>query len=157
MRRHIPVRLLQLGLLLGAAMASAQNVQRCESADGKVTYSNTQCPEGTSAVRKVNTAPPVAVDEQKAAKDRAKHDAAEAKAVDKTRAQEQTRVDREAADRKKAEAKTRERCERAQKDLERARSTRASLDQRAATIEQMQKADKEISRREGEAAKACPG
>ena len=70
-----------LGLLVAtlSPAASAQTVQRCESRDGKVTYSNTKCPEGTSAVRSVNTSPPVAVDEQKAAKERAKRDAAEAK------------------------------------------------------------------------------
>jgi hypothetical protein len=150
------IRLLPLVLLFGVGTASAEGVQRCESADGKVTYSNTQCPEGTSAVRKVNTSPPVATDEQKAAKDRAKRDAAEAKSIDKAKSQEQARAEREAAERKKAEAKQHERCERAQKDLERARNTRAALDQRAATVEQMQKADKEIGRRETDAAKACP-
>jgi len=157
MSARLPHRLVQIALLVGVSAASAQGVQRCESVDGKVTYSNTQCPEGTSAVRKVNTAPPVAIDDQKAAKDRAKRDAAEVKSVDKAKAQEQSRAEREAADRKKAEAKQYERCERAQKDLERARSTRAALDQRAATVEQMQKADKEIGRRESDAAKACPG
>lgn len=157
MNHPMPRRLLQLAVVLGVSAASAQGVQRCESADGKVTYSNTQCPEGTSAVRKVNTSPPVAVDEQKAAKERAKRDAAEAKSIDKAKAQDEARAEREAAERKKVEAKQNERCERAQKDLERARSTRASLDQRAATIEQMQKADKEIGRREADAAKVCPG
>ena len=149
-------RLLPLVLLIGVATASAEGVQRCESPDGKVTYSNTQCPEGTSAVRKVNTSPPVAADEQKAAKERAKRDVVEAKSIDKAKSQEQARAEREAAERKKAEAKQHERCERAQKDLDRARSTRAALDQHAATVEQMQKADKEIGRREADASKACP-
>jgi hypothetical protein len=156
MKARLPHCLLQIALLVGVSAAAAQGVQRCESTDGKVTYSNTQCPEGTSAVRKVNTAPPVAVDDQKAAKERAKRDSAEVKSIDKTKAQEQARAEREAADRKKVEAKQQERCERAQKDLERTRSTRAALDQRAATVEQMQKADKEIGRREVDAAKACP-
>ena len=56
---------------------------------------------------------------------------------------------------KKAEAKQHQSCERAQKDLEQARSTRASLEQRAATVEQMQKADKEVGRREADTSKAC--
>jgi hypothetical protein len=50
--------------LAAAAPVLAETVQRCESADGKVTYSNTQCPAGTSATRKVNTSPPVAVDDE---------------------------------------------------------------------------------------------
>jgi hypothetical protein len=149
-----------LGLL--AAMlspaVSAQTVQRCESRDGKVTYSNTKCPEGTSAVRPVNTSPPVAVDEQKAAKERARRDAVEAKAIDQSRQKDEAKAERAAADQKKAEDKERQRCEQASRDLERARTARASLMQRsAATIEEVQKADKELSRREAEADKACKG
>jgi hypothetical protein len=142
--------------------AAAQTVQRCEAADGKVTYSNSPCPDGTKSVRQVNTTPPIAVEEQKAAKDRARRDAADAKDAekvrDKERAQEEAKAERTAAEQKKAQAKERERCNRAKGDLELARSARASLlQQRAATIEEMQKADREISKREAEAAKACPG
>ena len=141
---------------------AAQTVQRCEAADGKVTYSNSACPDGTKAVRQVNTTPPIAVEEQKAAKDRAKRDAAVAKDADKVRDKEreteEAKAERAAAEQKKAQAKERERCDRAKRDLERARSARASLlQQRAATIDEMQKADREISKREAEVAKACPG
>lgn len=149
-----------LGLIVAtlSPAALAQTVQRCESRDGKVTYSNTKCPEGTSAVRPVNTSPPVAVDEQKAAKERAKRDAAEAKAIDQTRQKEEAKAERAAADQKKAEDKERKVCEQARRDLERARTARASLMQRsAATIEDVQKADTEVSRREAEADKACQG
>jgi len=149
-----------LGLLVAtlSPAASAQTVQRCESRDGKVTYSNTKCPEGTSTVRPVNTSPPVAVDEQKAAKERARRDAAEAKTIDQTRQKEEAKAERAASDQKKAEDKERQRCEQARGDLERARTARASLMQRsAATIEEVQKADKEVSRREAEADKACQG
>ena len=38
-------------------------VSRCEAKDGTVTYSNRECPSGTTPVRKVNTAPPVSVPE----------------------------------------------------------------------------------------------
>lgn len=142
--------------------AAAQTVQRCEAADGKVTYSNSACPDGTKSVRQVNTTPPIAVEEQKAAKERAKRDAANAKEAekvgDKERETEEAKAERAAAEQKKAQAKERERCDRAKRDLERARSTRASLlQQRAATIDEMQKADREIGKREADAAKACPG
>jgi flagellum-specific peptidoglycan hydrolase FlgJ len=137
--------------------SQAQGVQRCESPDHKVTYSNTSCPEGTKAVRSVNTSPPVAVDNQKAAKDRARRDAAEVREIDKAKAKESTQAERVAADQKKTEEKDRQRCEQARRDLDQARTTRADLmGQEAASIEQMQKADKELSRREGEVTKACP-
>jgi Domain of unknown function (DUF4124) len=147
-----------LALLL-ATMTPAvlsQVVQRCESRDGKVTYSNTKCPEGTSAVRSVNTSPPVTVDEQKAAKERAKRDAADVKAIDQTRQKEEAKAERAAAEQKKAEDKERQRCEQARSELDRARTARATLmDQSPASIEKVQKADTELSRREAEVAKAC--
>ena len=36
-------------------------IVRCEAADGKVTYSNTECPPNTTMVRKVEPSPPVVV------------------------------------------------------------------------------------------------
>ena len=80
--------IMPLALLAASGTCAAQQVQRCESPDGKVTYSNTKCPDGTTPVRSVNTSPPVAVDEQKAAKERARRDAAEVKAIDKARAKD---------------------------------------------------------------------
>lgn len=149
---------LALALMTTAAPSAAQTVQRCESRDGKVTYSNTTCPEGTSAVRAVNTSPPVAVDEKKSARDRAQKEAAEAKSIDQAREKEESKAGRAAADERKAQEKSRQRCEQARRDLDRARTTRASLmEKRAASIGEMQKADREISRREAEAAKACNG
>jgi flagellum-specific peptidoglycan hydrolase FlgJ len=154
--------MLPLVLATTITHTGAQTVQRCEAADGKVTYSNSACPDGTKSVRQVNTTPPIAVEEQKAAKDRAKRDAANTKdaekARDNERETEEAKAERAAAEQKKAQAKERERCDRAKRDLERARSARASLlQQRAATIEEMQKGDREISKREVEAAKACAG
>jgi hypothetical protein len=139
---------------LGAAYAQG-TVQRCESPDGKVTYSNTQCPAGTSPVRKVNTDPPVRVDDQQAAKERAKKDVAEVKKLEKERAEQEAKDERKANERVKADAKAVERCEHARRDLERARKTRSDLDDRAATVEAMQKADREISKREAEVNKDC--
>jgi flagellum-specific peptidoglycan hydrolase FlgJ len=154
--------ILSFVLATAGTVAAAETVRRCEAEDGKVTYSNSPCPEGTKTTRQVNTTPPVTIDEQKAAKDRAKRDAADAKdaerARDKEQEKEQAKAERAAAEQNKAQAKERERCDRARRELERARSARASLlQQRAATIDEMQKADREISKREGEAAKSCPG
>jgi hypothetical protein len=149
--------------LVGAATLSlcpvawAQSgVQRCESKDGHVTYSNTQCPPGSTPVRSVNTDPPVSVEERKAAQERAKKETTAAKQVDKERAQAEAREKRAADERARAEAKAKERCERARRDLQQAKTTRAELSERAATVDKMQKADHEISRREAEVIKDCP-
>jgi len=141
-----------------AAAASAQpsSVQRCEGKDGRVTYSNTQCPEGTVPVRKVNTDPPVSVEAKKAAQELAKKDSAAAKQIEKEQAQQEARDRKQAEERAKAESKSKEKCERAKRDLERARTTRAELGSRAASVEKMQKADREIGRYEAEVTKDCP-
>lgn len=49
-------------VLLAAGLArDAAAIVRCESADGKVTYSNSDCPPNTRAVRKIELSPPVVV------------------------------------------------------------------------------------------------
>ncbi len=108
-------------------------------------------------MRSVNTSPPVAVDEQKAAKERAKRDAAEAKAVDKARAKDETQEQRAAAEQKKAQAKERERCDKAKGELAKAKDTRAELHRQPGTIQQIQKSDSDIAKREAEVARVCPG
>ena len=153
---------LRIALALAAAMfasgALGQQIQvsRCESKDGTVTYSNRECPTGTSPVRKVNTAPPVSVPDEKAAKDRAKKDVAEVKQVDKERKRQATEEKRAADKREKAELKVADRCERARRDLARSIQARNSLDTKAATVEQMQKATQEVSKRDAELPKSCP-
>ena len=144
-----------LSALAVAMPALAQaGVQRCESKDGHVTYSNTECPPGSTPVRKVNTDPPVSVEERKAAQERAQKDSAAVKQIDRERAEQAARDKRQAEDRTKS-SKPKERCERAQRDLQRAKTTRAELSERAATVDKMQKADHEISRREADVTKDC--
>lgn len=49
-------------MLLAAGLSPAlAAIVRCEAADGKVTYSNTDCPLNTKMVRKVEPSPPVVV------------------------------------------------------------------------------------------------
>lgn len=141
---------------VAAASAQPSSVHRCEGKDGRVTYSNTQCPDGTVPVRKVNTDPPVSVEAKKAAQELAKKDSAAVKQVEKEQAQQEARDRKQAEERSKAEAKAKEKCERAKRDLERAKATRAELGGRAATVEKMQKADREIGRYEAEVTKDCP-
>ena len=144
------------GAVVNGASAQQMQVQRCEAKDGTVTYSNRECPAGTKPVRKVDTSPPVSVPEQQAAKDRAKKDVAEVKQLEKEQKKQAAEEKRAAEKREKAEAKVVDRCERARRDLARAIETRNKVDTRAATIEQMQKASQEVSKREAELPKACP-
>jgi hypothetical protein len=48
-------------LLAAASMREAAAIVRCESADGRVTYSDTECPPNTRLVRKIDPSPPVVV------------------------------------------------------------------------------------------------
>ena len=143
--------------VLACSTAIAQtSVQRCESKDGKVTYSNTQCPAGTTPVRKVNTDPPVSVEEKRAAEQLARKESAAAKQAERDHAKDEAREKKQAEERAKTAAKARERCERALHDVDRARATRAELTDRSAlSVDAMQKADREITRREALAAKEC--
>ena len=147
---------LAFSVLVNSAAAQQMQVQRCEAKDGTVTYSNRECPAGTKPVRKVDTSPPVSVSDQQAAKDRAKKEVAEAKQLDKDRKKQADDEKRAADKREKAELKVADRCERARRDLARAIEVRNKVDTRAATIEQMQKASQEVSKREAELPKACP-
>ncbi|MBA2413823.1 MAG: hypothetical protein H0V63_13535 [Burkholderiaceae bacterium] len=143
-------------LFVATAFAQQIQVSRCESKDGTVTYSNRECPSGTSPVRKVNTAPAVNVPDEKAAKDRAKKDVAEVKRIEKEQKQQETQDKRAAEKSNKAEVRVADRCERARRELARAIEKRNALDTKAATVEQMQKAVQEVSRRDAELPNACP-
>jgi hypothetical protein len=150
-------RLLLAGLALIPFALAAQSIQRCESKDGRVTYSNTACPEGTAPVRKVNTEPPISVDDKKAAQERTRKESAAAKQVDKEQAQQEARERKQADERAKAEAKAKERCDNARRELDRARASRAELNARPSAAEKIEKAESEIKRRESEVARDCSG
>jgi hypothetical protein len=51
-------------LLAAGLHGEAAAIVRCEAADGRVTYSNTDCPPNTRAVRKVELSPPVVVNDE---------------------------------------------------------------------------------------------
>jgi len=152
---RLSLPLLLAGLALIPTAVAAQAIQRCESKDGRVTYSNTTCPDGTVPVRKVNTEPPISVEDRKAAQERARADGATARKVDKEQAQQEARDRKQADDRAKADAKARERCENAQRSLERSMAARAELNARPTTLDKIDKAESEVKRRESEVAREC--
>lgn len=153
LRFSLPLLLASLALI--PAVAAAQAIQRCESKDGRVTYSNTTCPEGTVPVRKVNTEPPISVDDRKAAQERARAEGAVARKVEKEQAQQEARDRKEADERAKADARARERCETAQRNLERSMAARAELNARPSTADRIEKAESDVKRRESEVARDC--
>jgi uncharacterized membrane protein YqiK len=50
-----------LALLAAGVSREAAAIVRCESADGKVTYSNSECPPNSRLVRKVEPSSPIVV------------------------------------------------------------------------------------------------
>src|SRR5512147_1148700 len=48
-------------LLAAASARGAEAIIRCESTDGRVTYSNGECPPNTKQVRRVELSPPIVV------------------------------------------------------------------------------------------------
>lgn len=132
------------GVLLAAAVsagvpAAAQSV-RCESPDGRVTYSNAECPPGTRNVRVVPPAPPPTAADAKGARERARDEQKRAAALDRQRKADEDKAVRErAAQAKKDEARERgcrklaARVEQAQRDLDRATlAKRSAAEQRLA-------------------------
>ena len=72
-----------------ASSAPAQAIQRCEGADGRVTYSNNACPQGSRAVREVETSDAVSSGDQKAARDRAQRDSKQLNELERNRTAEE--------------------------------------------------------------------
>lgn len=153
-------RLLLTGLALalaGVAGAQSDVIKRCESKDGRVSYSNTSCPAGTTPVRKVNTEPPISVDDRKATQERARKESAAARQIDKEQARQETRDRKQAEDRAKAEARAKERCDGARRGLEQSVASRAELNARPSTAEKIEKAESEIRQRESDVKRDCGG
>lgn len=144
-----------LTLLLPAWGAAQEVIQRCESKDGRVTYSNGACPAGTVASRKVNTEPPVSVDDRKAAQERGRREAAAVRQLGKDEAEQAARERKQVDDRAKADARDKARCDDARRALEQARAARTALNAQPAKVDRLQKAELEITRREGDAERAC--
>jgi hypothetical protein len=141
-----------LALLVAGSLAgsvAAQTTQRCEGPDGKVTYSNTVCPPGTSGVRTLEAAPPPATDDAKAARERARRDQ---QTVDdlarKQKAEDAQAAKARAAASKKAEQTERE-CRKlaARADTLAGQVERAPLNRRASAEQAAQKAREQVDAR----------
>jgi len=68
----------------------AQQIQRCEGPGGKITYSNTECPPGTSPVKALQAAPAPTPEAQQAARENSARDAQAAQQLGQQRQQLQS-------------------------------------------------------------------
>lgn len=88
MPRPVP---LVIALAAGiATIVSAQQIQRCEGPGGRITYSNAECPAGTTAAKQLQAAPLPSVEAQQAARERAARDAQAAEQIVQQRRTQQT-------------------------------------------------------------------
>jgi hypothetical protein len=135
--------------LLCVLPALAQEVQRCETPEGKVTYSNVPCPEGTQSVRKIepDSAPTAA--EQKAARERAQQHSRELDKLERQRQKDEEKAARERATTESKQAKHDAEC---RKLDARVKVAREEFDN--ATLDQRQRADRKLRLAEDQAA-AC--
>jgi hypothetical protein len=90
-----------LPLLSGSALA--QQIQRCEDARGKITYSNADCPDGTRPVRSVQSAPPPSPKAQEAAREKAERDAEAARQLSDQRRTQQAAAAQQSEQQRKAD------------------------------------------------------
>ena len=126
-----------LPLALACLSAVAQDVQRCEGADGRIGYTTGACPAGTVAVRTLPATDAPSAAEQKAAQQRAQQDMRHAAAIDRARHAEDERAAREQAQQLALARKQETHCRRlqtsvrhAQEDLAAARANKRSELQR---------------------------
>jgi hypothetical protein len=75
----------------------AQSIQRCESADRSITYSNTECPPGTKPVRSLAPAAEPSPEAREAAAARLKRETDQATVLENQRRQQQAQVERDDA------------------------------------------------------------
>jgi molecular chaperone GrpE (heat shock protein) len=140
--------------LLGGALgvhcgASAQTMQRCETPEGKVTYSNTTCPSGSEVVRTIEGDPGPTPAEQKAARERAQQHSRE---LDKLERQRQKEEEKAARTRAAADAKEARREAECRKLDAKVRAAREEFE--TATLSRRQALDRKLRLAEEQAA-AC--
>jgi uncharacterized coiled-coil protein SlyX len=102
-------------LLAAGASREAAAIVRCESPDGKVTYSNSDCPPNSRLVRKVEPSSPIVVhdDARQAAKTAEKKSTIRVEPTRARRAEDPVQIDEElnaqlAAQRRECETRSRE-------------------------------------------------
>jgi hypothetical protein len=138
-----------LVVLLAALPAAGQSIQRCEG-QGRVTYANGPCPDGTTAVREVNTAPPVAVSDQKAARERATRESKQLERLQRDRQAEENKAEKaRASAARKEEARVRD-CRKLAARVDAARDAAGS-----ATLARRTETERALRRLQDQYAREC--
>jgi predicted ribosome quality control (RQC) complex YloA/Tae2 family protein len=143
-------RALVLAAAFVSGAANGQTVQRCESPDGKVTYSNTACPPGTQAVRRIEAEPPPAAVDQKAARERTQRYAREVQRLEDERKRQEEKAARTQA---AAEERTRRKAAECRKLEARVEDAREAFER--ATLAKRQEADRKLRRAREQYESAC--
>lgn len=127
-----------LGAAAFAAPAAAQMV-RCESAAGKVTYGNVDCPPGSRPVRTVPDMPPPNAADARAARERAKADQQAVQKIEKQQRAEEAQAAKARAAQAKKDAERGKACAGVSQRVAQLedRLQRAALNQRAAIEKQL--------------------
>ncbi len=97
-----------LGLPL--PLVATSQTMRCESADGKVTYANAACPDGTRSVRTLPPAPEPTPADAKAARDRLKADRQQVQQLEREQRNAAARQERERAAQARQQAERDQAC-----------------------------------------------
>ncbi len=131
-------------LTLAAAWpAAAQDVQRCESPEGKVSYANGPCPPGTTPVRTLPAPAAPSAADRKAAEQRAQQDVRAAAALERKLKAEEERLARE-QEKAQAQAKKQEaHCRRLELRVRQAREelAEAKLNKQAEAQRRLKRAE----------------
>jgi hypothetical protein len=128
----------------------AQDIQRCEAPDGRISYANGPCPPGTTAVRTLPPSVAPSAADRQAAQQRARRDAREAVALERTRKAAEERAARE-HEQAQAKAKKHEaHCRRLETRLRQAQEELA-----AATLKKRTEAQRRVKRAEELYAQEC--
>mgnify|MGYP001187260715 CR=1 FL=1 len=138
-------------LLLAASAEPAAQTVRCESPGGKVTYANTACPDGATAVRTLPPAEPPSPADARAARERLKADQKQVQALDREREAE----DKAQARRRAAAAAAREKREAACRKLAQ-QVAEAEADLSRAALNKREPAERRLQRARARESAECP-
>jgi len=125
--------------VLFAAPGWAQEVQRCEATDGKVTYSNSACPPGSRPVRTIDPDPPPSAADQKAARERTQRYLRQVENLERSREKEQQEAQRARLAAEEAERRRAVECRALESRVHAAREERDK-----ATLQKRQQADRKL-------------
>lgn len=136
------MRTLLIALPLALAAPAIAQTLRCESPTGQVTYADTSCPPGTTAVRSVPAPGRPAAEDTRAARDRLKADQQQLQKIERDRRAEEEKSARDRASRERRDEERQRTCRKLAQRVSDAEDTvsRASLNRREAAERQLRRA-----------------